>query len=63
MAWIQKNQTNNISLIVQNRTHMSESQLLNDTKVYHYNNLDQAADLYMKHVQKGSKIGCFCKYV
>ena len=62
MAWIQKNQTNNISLIVQNRTHMSESQLLNDTKVYHYNNLDQAADLYMKHVQKGSKIGCFADY-
>lgn len=62
MNWIKKENSSDISEIVQKRTGMSEKQLLDDKQIYHYNNLKKAADLYVQHVKKGSSIACFCDY-
>lgn len=62
MAWIQTSESNDISTIVENRTGMNINELLDDKKVYHYNNLEQAVDLYLDHVKKGHKIGGFFDY-
>lgn len=62
MEWIFNNVPQNVAKIVEMRTGMTKEELLQDTKSYHVNNIAEAADLFIKHVSNGSKIGCFCDY-
>lgn len=61
MSWI-KNHGGNIEAIVTKNTGMSLRQLLNDEHEYVYPNLTAAADLFLAHVKKGSKIVVYGDY-
>lgn len=61
MSWI-KNHDGNIEAIVTKNTGMSLRQLLNDEHEYVYPNLAAAADLFLAHVKKGSKIVVYGDY-
>lgn len=61
MEWI-KNYNGNIENIVTSNTGMSLEQLLSDEHEYVYPNLNEAADLFMAHLAKGSKIIVYGDY-
>lgn len=62
MEWIKTNKGDTVKEIVLNNTGMTEAMLLNDQTNYHYDNLDEAVDLFVSHIKKGSKIVFFCDY-
>lgn len=62
MQWIKRTDTNSVLKIVTERTGMTESELLCDTKNYAVNNIVAAAELYLKHKNRGSKIVWYTDY-
>jgi len=62
MAWIKRSILNTVSEIVMERTGMTEDELVNDSRVYFYPNIPEAAALTVKHIKENHVIRCYGDY-
>lgn len=61
MNWVQSKETTIEDLVTHN-TGMTLEELINDKKVYSYPGIDEAAELFLSHVKRGSIIRVWCDY-
>lgn len=62
MEWIKEDTTNSIEDVVTKNTNMSIEQLLNDEHEYVYPNLFAAAEMFLTHIKRGSKVVVYGDY-